>query len=255
MIDVALRTLSLCTGYGGIELGLRLAGVPIRVVGSVERQAYAAAVLANRMVEGSLDSCPIWDDLESFDGSAYRDRVDLVTAGFPCQGASVAGKRLGTADARWLWPAVWRTVEQCGASMLFVENVPGLLNVNGGAAFAEILGALAARGWIAEWDCVPAGSVGAPHVRDRVFLLAADPERLGLQAARNDNESEPGEVRIAGRAAVHHGAFGRLPEPAIRGDADGCPVGLDERIGLLGNGVVPQAAARAWQVLSGRLWP
>jgi len=250
---VALRTLSLCTGYGGIELGLRIAGVPVRTVGVVERQAYAAAVLANRMVEGSLDPCPIWDDLESFDGRAYRGRVDLVTAGFPCQGASVAGKRLGTADARWLWPAVWRTVEQCGASMLFIENVPGLLNVNGGAAFAEILGTLAACGWVAEWDCVPAGSVGAPHVRDRVFLLAADPDRIGREAGSVRDGGRSREVGMSNRDSVHDGIRPWDTQPAVCRMDDGDPGEL-ERLHLLGNGVVPQAAAAAWRVLSGRLW-
>lgn len=178
---MALRAISLCTGYGGLELGIRLAGVPVHTVAAVERQAYAAAVLAHRMVEGALDPCPIWDDLESFDGCAYRDRVDLVVAGFPCQGSSVAGKRRGTADERWLWPQVWRIVRECGASLLFVENVPGLLSVNGGKALGEILGDLAASGWAAEWDCVPAAAVGAPHVRDRWFCLAADPDGIGLR--------------------------------------------------------------------------
>jgi DNA (cytosine-5)-methyltransferase 1 len=217
------------------------------------------------MAEGSMGSCPIWDDLESFDGRAYRDRVDLVVAGFPCQGASVAGKRRGTADERWLWPLVWRTIIDCGASMLFVENVPGLLNVNGGAAFAEIVDALAARGWIAEWDCIPAAAVGAPHIRDRVFLLAADPDGVGSQSIghvgqldegerpehRDDLDRcnvSPGWARVVGRVA---------PESSFRGMDDGVAVELErdwhERLHLLGSGVVPQAAARAWSVLSGRL--
>ena len=197
---MAIRTLSLCTGYGGLELGLRLAGVAVHTVGVVERQAYAAAVLANRMVEGALDPCPIWDDLESFDGSAYSGRVDLVAAGFPCQGASVAGKRLGTADARWLWPHVWRIARECGASLLFVENVPGLLTVNQGQAFGEILGDLAASGWVAEWDCFPAAACGAPHLRDRWFLLAADPDGIGLrQLAERDQRNRGGGERAAER--------------------------------------------------------
>lgn len=201
MIDVALRTISLCTGYGGLELGIRSAGVPVRVVAAVERQAYAGAVLASRMEEGAVDPCPIWDDLESFDGFAYRDRVDLVVAGFPCQGASVAGKRHGVRDKRWLWPLVWRTVRECRASLLFIENVPGLLTVNDGAAFAEILGELAAVGWIAEWDCVSAESVGAPHVRDRVFLLAADPDGLGLRKLAERDQQLAAE---RGDAEPHH---------------------------------------------------
>lgn len=128
-----------------------------------------------------MDSCPIFDSLESFDCEPYRGRVDLVVAGFPCQGASVAGKRLGVDDERWLWREVWRIARGVGAAWLFVENVTGLLSVNGGAAFEEILGDLAALGWSACWDCVPAGAIGAPHLRDRVFLLAADANRVGVR--------------------------------------------------------------------------
>lgn len=128
VIDVAIRPrtlLSVCAGYGGIERGIQLARPGIRLVGVVERQAYPAAVIASRMDEGAMDRCPIWDDLESFDGSAYRGRVDIVAAGIPCQGASVAGKRLGIEDERWLWPELWRVVVECGARWLFLENVTG----------------------------------------------------------------------------------------------------------------------------------
>lgn len=137
---MAPRTaIALCAGYGGLELGVRMVHPSIRVVGSVERQAYAVAVLAHRMGEGSVDSHPVHDDLESFDCRPYRGRVDLVLAGFPCQPASVAGARAGTNDSRWLWPLVWRTVLDLGARYLFIENVPGLLSVNGGRAFEEII--------------------------------------------------------------------------------------------------------------------
>lgn len=279
----------------------------LRVVASVERQAYAASVLASRMVEGALGSCPIFDDLESFDGRAFRGRVDLVAAGFPCQGASVAGKRRGTDDARWLWPEVWRITRECGASMLFIENVPGLLTVNQGAAFGQILDDLASLGWVAEWDCVPAAAVGAPHVRDRVFLLAADADRVSVrieserdqrqggserEAERGDAEPvSDGRARDAANAACDRSqaiwnvrqldegerqerrddldgcnaspgwsrVVGRVaPVPSIRRVDDGTAGGLDdaawhERIHLLGNGVVPQAAARAFAHLQDRL--
>lgn len=203
-VIVALRTLSLCTGYGGLELGIRLAGVAVHTVAAVERQAYAAAVLAHRMAEGALDPCPIWDDLESFDGRAWRGCVDLVVGGFPCQGASVAGKRRGIADERWLWPHVWRVTRECGASLLFVENVPGLLTVNQGQALREILDDLAACGWVAEWDCVPAAAVGAPHLRDRWFMLAADPDGIGLRQLSERDQRQGGgltSVRAQGRRA------------------------------------------------------
>lgn len=178
-MHVALRprhVLSLCTGYGGLELAVRLACPGVRLVGACERQAYAAAVLGSRMAEDALDPCPVWDSLETFPCSQYRDRVDLVVAGFPCQGASVAGRRRGIEDERWLWPEVWRVTQEVGASWLYFENVPGLLSVNRGQAFEEILRDLAKGGWSAEWDCLAAATVGAPHARDRLFLLAANPE-------------------------------------------------------------------------------
>jgi DNA (cytosine-5)-methyltransferase 1 len=116
--------------------------------------------------------------------------VDLVAAGFPCQGASVAGKRLGVDDERWLWPEVWRVVDECEASFLLFENVPGLLTVNRGEAFGQILDALASRGWVAEWDHVPAVSVGAPHVRDRLFVLAANPDRVDVRLEPERDQRE-----------------------------------------------------------------
>lgn len=90
--------------------------------------------------------------------------------------------------------------------MLFLENVPGLLNVNGGKAFREILDTLAASGWIAEWDCFPAGAVGAPHLRDRIFLLAADPNRVDLRILTERHEQRPPQWRHA--ESVHDGSEG-----------------------------------------------
>jgi DNA (cytosine-5)-methyltransferase 1 len=276
-----LRVLSICTGYGGLERAIRIARPGVRLVGAVERQAYPAAVLASRMVEGAMDPCPIWDDLESFDGSAYRGRVDLIAAGFPCQGASVAGKRLGTEDERWLWPEVWRVTIETGARWLFAENVSGLLSVNGGAAFEEILRDLDARGWAAEWDCFPAGTIGAPHIRDRAFILAAaDTDNAGCASERNGGELDRSQwaqrwldadgcagpwsvdtvedVRRIINAGKADWDRGRAPQPTIRGVDDGAADPVDasawpDQIYVLGNGVVPQAAAVAFVTLWERL--
>src|SRR5262245_17779546 len=97
--------LSLCSGVYGLELGLHLAlGDAYRTVCAIERDAYAAAILVARMEEQALAPFPIWDDLTTFDGRAWRGRVDLISAGFPCQPASTAGARKGIEDERWLWP-------------------------------------------------------------------------------------------------------------------------------------------------------
>lgn len=230
---MALRpatVLELCAGYGGLGVGVAIACPGIRVVGAVERQAYPAAVLASRMVEGSVDPCPIFDDLESFDGGAYRGRVDLVVAGFPCQGASVAGKRLGVDDARWLWPEVWRVTIECGAAWLFLENVPGLLTVNGGRAFKQILDDLCACGWDAEWDCVPAAAVGAPHLRDRVFLFAADPQRVSVRLEpERDQRRGRGERTTEREPAARERSDARIAVDAGEGRQGGTDVGRGDQ--------------------------
>ena len=143
--SVPARALALCAGYGGLERGVNLANEQTETVCYVERQAYAASVLVERMRQGDLVQAPIWDELDTFDAKRWRGNVDIVIAGIPCQGASVAGKRKGVEDARWLWPLVWKITQDVGASWLFVENVPGLLSVNGGGAFAEVLRDLGAR--------------------------------------------------------------------------------------------------------------
>lgn len=121
-----LLALSLCSGVGGLDLGVRLAlGGRLRTVCYVEREAFAASVLVARMEDASLDPAPIWDDLTSFPGERFRGAVDLVTAGYPCQPFSLAGRGLAERDPRHLWPHVLRIVQECEAPLLFCENVPG----------------------------------------------------------------------------------------------------------------------------------
>lgn len=102
-----INGLAICAGIGGLELGLSLAlQGRYRCLGYVEREAYAASLIVERMAEKTLDSAPIWDDLESFDGRPYRGKVDIITAGFPCQPHSQAGNRRGIEDERWIWPGI-----------------------------------------------------------------------------------------------------------------------------------------------------
>lgn len=91
--DACLFGLSLCSGAGGLDLGLHLALSGYRTVGHVERDAYAAAILVARMEDAALDCAPVWDDVATFDGRPWRGAVDIVTAGYPCQPFSVAGTR------------------------------------------------------------------------------------------------------------------------------------------------------------------
>ncbi|KKN78105.1 hypothetical protein LCGC14_0353320 [marine sediment metagenome] len=170
-MNVATRTvncLSLCSGIGGLELGLSLVVPGFRVVCHVEREASVAALLVARMEDKSMDDAPIWDDLTTFDGAAWRGTVDIVAAGFPCQPWSTAGKRKGTEDERWIWSDIIRIIREVRPGVVFLENVPGLL-VHAG--LGGVLGELAEAGFDAEWGCFTAAEVGASHRRERVFIL------------------------------------------------------------------------------------
>jgi len=165
--------MALCSGAGGLELGIRLAlGPSYRCVCYVEGEAFVAGVLATRMQDGSLDPAPIWDDVSTFDGRPWRGRVDLISAGFPCQPHSQAGERKGTEDQRWIWPSIARIIEEVGPQAVFLENVRGLLTSSDGEAFAQVLGDLASMGFVGSWGSVRASDAGALHIRDRVFVLA-----------------------------------------------------------------------------------
>ena len=173
-LPAEVNYISLFAGVGGMDLSLSIALPGARCVCYVEVGMEAVEILAARMEEGSLDAAPVYSDVTHFNGERWRGKVDLVIAGFPCPPVSVAGKREGTGDDRWLWPEVIRIVREAGAGWVFLENVRGLLSANVGRAFADILRDLALAGFDAEWLTLPASAVGAPHKRERVFILAVD---------------------------------------------------------------------------------
>jgi len=176
--------LAICAGVGGLELGIDLATSDgYRCVGFIEREAYAATVLVGRMADKTLDPAPIWDDLKTFDGEAYRGKVDIISAGFPCQPWSTAGSRKGFKDKRWIWDDIAEIIRSVGPSLVLLENVPGLIS---GGGLDPVLGSLAEMGFDAEWGCFTAAETGAPHKRERVFILGyqpwlADSEKQGLE--------------------------------------------------------------------------
>lgn len=164
-----LNGLAICAGVGGLELGVELAVPGYRAVCHVEREAFSAACLVAAMEQDAVVEAPIWDDVGTFDGAAWRGLVDIITAGFPCQPWSHAGKRQGTDDERWIWPDIARTIRDVQPRYVFLENVPGLIS---GGGLELVFGDLAEAGYDAEWDVVSAAEVGAPHKRERVFILA-----------------------------------------------------------------------------------
>ena len=166
-LDRRPTLLSLCSGVGGLDLGCHMV-FRCRTVCMVERDSFAASVCVARMEEQTLDPAPIWDDLKSFDGRPWRGRVDLISAGYPCQPFSVAGKRRGSDDPRHLWPDVKRVIDEVRPRVIVLENVSGHVR----KGLTEVLEDLAELGFDAEWGIYTASQAGAPHKRARVFVLA-----------------------------------------------------------------------------------
>ena len=167
--DVGVFTeLSLFSGVGGGLLGTRhLLGW--RTVCYVEWDAYAIEVIKARIKDGYLDDAPIWDDAFTFDGKPWRGGVDIVTAGFPCQPFSTAGKGLAEADPRNGWPAVIRILREVRPRFALLENVPGLIPK---PYYRRILGDLVEAGFDIEQDCISAKEIGANHKRERLWFVA-----------------------------------------------------------------------------------
>ena len=161
------NTISICSGYGGIELGLREV-IPVRTVCYVEIEVSVAAILAARMEEGYLDQAPIWTDLKTFDTEPWRGKVDILTGGFPCQPFSVAGAQLGEDDPRNLWPDTARLIRGLGVPIVFLENVPGILRYY----YETIRPELREMGYTVTEGLFSAAETGASHKRQRIFILA-----------------------------------------------------------------------------------
>lgn len=125
-MDLPINILSLCSGVGGLDEGLRLALPAARVRCFVECEAACIAVLVQAMEEGRVDPAPVFTDVQRFDGRPYRGRVDILIGGFPCTPFSLAGKRRGTEDERHLWPHFARIIEEVQPRIVLCENVPGL---------------------------------------------------------------------------------------------------------------------------------
>ena len=167
-----MNELALFAGAGGGLLGTTLLGW--QPVCAVEKDPYRREVLLRRQRDRMLPLFPVWDDVLNFEGREWRGSVDIITAGFPCQPHSVAGKRKGAADERNLWPATARILGEVRPRFALLENVPGLI-ANG--FIGTVLGDLAALGYDARWGVISAADAGAPHRRKRVWIVANANER------------------------------------------------------------------------------
>lgn len=228
--DGRLTVGSLFAGIGGFDLGLECVGMVTRW--QVEIDPFCRSVL-----ERHWPGVARYEDVRTVDWSQV-ERVDVLCGGFPCQPASVAGNQRGVDDERWLWPEFARAIKGIRPRFALIENVAGLLRVNGGRAFSEILRDLASLGYDAEWHMVSAESVGAPHLRERLFVVATDTNQ-GRRPGASDPQGREGRAKLGsaggsdrdgdglhGTTAARHGwgSDGR-PEPCVRRVDDGVSSG------------------------------
>jgi len=242
-----MNVLSLFTGAGGGELAFQHLLTGFRTVGYVEYEPYCQAVIRQRISDGLLDDAPIFSDIKDFisEGWAesYKGMVDVVTAGFPCQPFSVAGKRKGKDDSRNLWPETKSVIRMVRPRYAFLENVPGLL---ASGYMPTIFSDLAEVGYNARWCVLGARDINGPLDGKRVFTLA--------QANGINGETWVGALKDR-PAQIQQ----RLDTKMLRkmwiqainrnaGSNNGVADYLD-RGTAVGNGQIPIVAATAWEIL------
>ena len=207
----------------------------------VEREAFAVAVLAQAIAEGRLDECPLWfgdlGELPVFE----LPRVDWIIGGYPCQPFSYAGARLGEGDDRHLWPEIHRIIESVRPRGVFFENVGGHLSLG----LDRVLQDLGRSGFRCAFGLFTAEEVGAPHIRERVFILGmADPDGEGCEGWGHEQQHAV-EWPVGKGCPQRSNEPSRTVEPELGRDVDGLSQRVD-RLRALGNAVVPSQAAKAF---------
>jgi len=171
-----ITVVEFCAGYGGLGLGIkRVLGERMRLIGLCELEGFAQANLISKMEAGLMAQVPIWSNLLAFPYRKFRGLVDFAVAGIPCQPHSLAGKRKGGGDERFLFDDWLRGLEQMQPRYILIENVEGLLSSkmpDGTLCIAWTIERLEAMGYKATAGIFSAREVGAPHQRKRVFIMA-----------------------------------------------------------------------------------
>lgn len=247
-----MNGLALCAGVGGLERALSLLLEGYRTVCYVEREVTVVSAIVKQMEKGYLAPAPIWDDVTTFDGRMWREKVDIVTAGYPCQPFSKIGNQGGEQDSRYIWPDIYRIINETGPKVVVIENVANHLR-NG---FDRTVRDLVKSGYRVASGLFEAIEAGAPFKRRRLFAVAFGKgvERL----VAGETISFAGPWRWRGKedlCRIFDAPFergDRWPEPLVRGMDDGLACRAD-RLRMCGNGVNPYQAALAILALAAKL--
>jgi len=249
-----MNELALFAGAGGGILGGHLLGW--RTVCAVEWEPYPASVLCARQNDGLLPTFPIWDDVQTFDGKPWRGIVDVISGGFPCQDISVAGNGDGLDGERsGMWKQMARIIGEVRPKYVFVENSPMLTS----RGLDRVLGDLSEMGFDAKWGIIGADYVGAPHRRERFWLVAYSNSIRSIQRQhqgnrvqkQKNNQNQPNHRnRIWSEAdrLLSLDKWSEFTTNLCRMD-DGLASRVD-RLKAIGNGQVSRVAATAWNILS-----
>ena len=274
-----MRHLDLFSGIGGFALAASRVWVDHEVVSFCDIEPFAQKVLKKHW-----PGVPCHDDIKTMKGSDYAN-IDLLTGGFPCQPFSQAGQRRGSEDDRHLWPEMLRVIREAKPRWVVGENVLGLVNWNDGLVFEEVLSDLESEGYRVQPFILPACSINAPHRRDRVWFIANATEKRREESRSTSKPSNvdkhtipnTGESTDNIKTAIHldggkvhkeckHG-FGIRSEhirtqqfdkwqpekdvktnTAFLRENDGVP-GWVDRVGGLGNAIVPQVAEMIFKAI------
>jgi len=248
-----MNELALFAGAGGGILGGKLLGW--RTVCAVEWEQYPACVLAARQNDGLLESFPIWDDVQTFDGTSWRGIVDVISGGFPCQDISVSntnGKGI-EGERSGMWKEMARIICEVRPKYAFIENSPMLTTRGLGTVLAD----LAQMGFDAEWGVLSAADVGANHLRERMWIVAK--QKMGHAGRQHGEKGLPKTRKLTQNNPSNFSKrLGDVPlwDEKIESDIVRMDYGVATRVDRLkaiGNGQVPQVAAVAWELLTERL--
>ena len=185
-----MNHLDLFSGIGGFSIGLEKVG--FNTIAFCEKEDYCRMLLQKHW-----KGVKIYNDIKECKGKEIKEtygRVDILTGGFPCQPYSVAGKQKGTADDRYLWPEMFRVIKEVQPTFVIAENVRGIINIQDGMVFETVCSDLESEGFEIQPFIIPAAGVGAPHKRDRVWIVGYSKHNGSLTSKirRGNKEADAG---------------------------------------------------------------